>query len=178
MPPLSQPFTGKYEEERLAYPAGNTAAKGKKTRTSDRDLVALIREGRSTEDVSAATGITAAHINTRLHRLGLGNDGQPMTAPVVKREPVVTWHAEDDQEWLYSAACATEVHNPEVWFPANILDERVRMAKEICGRCDVRAKCLDVALKAEAGLSRQYRAGIVGGLTVDERMLLGAEAVA
>lgn len=154
------------------------AAKGKHTRTSDRDLTILAREGRTLDQIAEATGITTAHIVTRLRRLGLDNDGQPVMETIVKREPVVSWYAEGDAEWLDLAACATEGHNPETWFPTNILDERVRQAKDICGRCDVRAKCLDVALKAEAGLGRQYRAGIIGGLTVDERMALGSEAVA
>lgn len=149
------------------------AAKGKHTRTSDHELANLAREGHTPDDISAATGITVAHIITRLRRLGLDNDGQPMVTPAPTREKVVTWLAGADEEWRADASCFTGGHDPELWFALPRFSADIEQtAKAICHDCPVRLKCLDSALKAEEGLSHQYRAGIFGGLTVNERMAL------
>lgn len=155
------------------------AAKGKHTRLSDADLVTLARDGHTPEQIGAGTGITAAHIVTRLRRLGLGNDGQPVVEPTPVRERVVSWDAGRDESWRGDAACFTGGHDPELWFakPARH-PEANAAAKAICAECPVRLTCLDTALKAEAGMAWQYREGIFGGLTVRERMALDSEAVA
>lgn len=153
------------------------ATKGKRTRLTSADLVTLAREGRTPDNIAAATGYTAATIVGRLRRLGLDDNGDPMPEPTpAPRTPVVSWHA-SDASWLEHAACAG--HDPELWFPKGPgVVEQTAAAKAICDTCPVRARCLDVALTAEDGLSAWYRSGIVGGLTVGERMALVAEAVA
>jgi hypothetical protein len=63
---------------------------------------------------------------------------------------------------LDSAACRGK--DPEIFFDDAIL------AKAICSLCPVREACLEQALTAERGLSKDRRHGIVGGLNPTERL--------
>ena len=156
-----------------------SATTGKKTRLTDHELANLAREGHTPDEIAAAHGIGPAHVRTRLRDLGLAYDGSPVVVAPKPRERVVNWNAGRDEEWRDDAECFRGGHNPELWFVSPDQQPKLAaVAKVICGSCDVRAKCLDVALRAEEGLSRQYRSGIVGGMTVSERMALGSEAVA
>lgn len=157
------------------------ATKGKRTRLTDRDLAELVREGRTPEDIATATGYTAPTIRGRLRDLGIDDAGQPMTqpAPTRRNPPVVAWYGDGDESWRDLAACATGGHALDTFFPVGPHDSPlVAEAKRICRGCPVSAKCLDVALKAEGTSARDSRAGIFGGLTVNERVALGREAVA
>ncbi len=70
---------------------------------------------------------------------------------------------------LDRALCAQA--DPEAWFPEKGQNgARTRTAKAICGRCPVRAGCLDWAL----GRGELY--GIWGGLTSGERRRLRSTA--
>lgn len=156
------------------------AQDGKRTRLSDHELANLARDGHTPEDIADATGISAAHIRTRLRRLGLGDDGQAVRAALqALRKPVVPWYAEGDIEWMAHAACADNDHGPELWFALpGSHPNAVEAAKTVCAACPVSVKCLEMALRAEAGTGFESRAGIYGGMTVQERMALGSEAVA
>jgi hypothetical protein len=87
-----------------------------------------------------------------------------MTAMMARRSatPVGEWHAE--------AACRSGV-DPELFFPAAASGPtyavQVAAARAVCGRCPVRARCLDWALD-------QLPYGIAGGLTEQERTRLRA----
>lgn len=70
--------------------------------------------------------------------------------------------APEDLDWRGSALCA-EV-DPELWFPRK--GEPSAPAKLLCGRCDVRAECLEYALE----MNEQF--GVWGGLSTKERMTL------
>lgn len=67
-------------------------------------------------------------------------------------------------DWMESALCA-QVGDPEAWFPYK--GDRAAAVKAICGRCPVRAECLDFAM--DAG---ELRHGIWGGLTATQRQRL------
>lgn len=72
---------------------------------------------------------------------------------------------------LARAACAP--HDPELWFPKNQTapeTAKAVKAKEICGRCSVRADCLAQAL------DRNEQHGIFGGLDDAERRALKRSA--
>jgi WhiB family redox-sensing transcriptional regulator len=58
------------------------------------------------------------------------------------------------------ALCAQA--DPEEWFPGK--GGSVRMAKRICGRCDVQARCLSAALGAPEEMD-----GVWGGTSVRQR---------
>lgn len=156
------------------------AQDGKRTRLSDHELIGLINDGRTPDEIADATGISAEHLRTRLRRQGYDDNGAPVdtTPRPPQRKPVVSWYADDDVEWMSLASCFA-ARTPELWFakPAS-QPLAVAEAKRICGSCPVRVKCLDMALKAEGGQGVDSRAGIYGGLTVAERWALGSEAVA
>lgn len=67
-------------------------------------------------------------------------------------------------DFRHRAACRNVT--PELFFPiahGQPAQAQIRRAKAVCGRCPVRAECLDYAL--EQGLDH----GIFGGFTADER---------
>ncbi|MBB6475398.1 WhiB family redox-sensing transcriptional regulator [Sphaerisporangium rubeum] len=66
--------------------------------------------------------------------------------------------------WLRRAACRSE--DPELFFPISATGPGQRQhdqAKAVCGRCPVRAACLDYALRTH------QEHGIWGGTDPDER---------
>ena len=70
-------------------------------------------------------------------------------------------------DWRHRSACLNE--NPDLFFPighAGPARAQVEVAKQVCGRCEVREPCLSWAL--EAGLDH----GVLGGLTDAERRAL------
>ncbi len=68
------------------------------------------------------------------------------------------------QEWAEDAACANHP-DPDVFFRGGgPVPDAVRA---LCGRCAVRGKCLDLALRAESAGYRRY--GIFGGLSAEAR---------
>jgi len=67
-----------------------------------------------------------------------------------------------DRDWRELALC-TQV-DPELWFP--VKGESPAAAKLLCGRCEVRAECLEFALDS----NEQF--GVWGGLSSDERRAL------
>jgi WhiB family redox-sensing transcriptional regulator len=42
-------------------------------------------------------------------------------------------------------------------------------ARQVCGRCVVRAQCLDEAMRREGGSSHEYRSGMFGGMSPRQR---------
>src|SRR4051794_12857165 len=68
----------------------------------------------------------------------------------------------DAPEWQERALCSQT--DPEAFFPEK--GGSTREAKRICGRCDVKAECLEYAL------GHDERFGIWGGLSERERRKL------
>ncbi|MEY4499562.1 MAG: hypothetical protein RL319_550 [Actinomycetota bacterium] len=73
---------------------------------------------------------------------------------------------EDPLGWQADAICAQT--DPEAFFPEK--GGSTREAKKICGGCDVKAQCLEYALKNDE------RFGIWGGLSERERRKLKKRA--
>lgn len=73
------------------------------------------------------------------------------------------------EPWFESANCATT--DPDLMFDK----ERRKDARRICSDCDVAAICLQVAMTEEAGKHQSERAGIVAGLTANQRWRLERE---
>jgi WhiB family transcriptional regulator, redox-sensing transcriptional regulator len=74
---------------------------------------------------------------------------------------------EDDgrQGWLDQAACRDT--DPERFFPEPGEQVKAAEAKAICGGCQVRDHCLDLAVKAAGGIDHDH--GIFGGTLPSER---------
>lgn len=73
-------------------------------------------------------------------------------------------HDPDDMRWIARARCIGE--DPDLFFPvgsAGPAAEQVARARSICGRCPVRAECL------EWSLMTCQDAGVWGGLDEEER---------
>jgi WhiB family transcriptional regulator, redox-sensing transcriptional regulator len=69
-------------------------------------------------------------------------------------------------DWHTRAAC---VHgDADLFFPDRTAGPGIERAKQICGSCPVRARCLDWAL------SNRVVFGIWGGRTVAERRVMGS----
>lgn len=72
-------------------------------------------------------------------------------------------------DWRASALCATPAGRRINWFP-NPSDERgIAKAQAVCAACPVAAACLRDALNQEGGSHPEYRWGVRGGLTGDQR---------
>jgi WhiB family redox-sensing transcriptional regulator len=65
-------------------------------------------------------------------------------------------------EWILGAACAET--DPEAFFPDN--GGSMDRVKAVCGRCDVRERCLTEALERDEAF------GIFGGLSAEARQRL------
>lgn len=68
--------------------------------------------------------------------------------------------------WAEQALCAQA--DPDAWFPDQGRGDLVTAARRICGRCPVRAQCLDYALSG-ADTWAGVATGIWGGTTARER---------
>jgi WhiB family redox-sensing transcriptional regulator len=67
-------------------------------------------------------------------------------------------------DWRHRAACLSE--EADLFFPIGSSDsayQQIEQAKAVCQRCDVRAECLEWALK----VGQDH--GVWGGLSADER---------
>ena len=72
--------------------------------------------------------------------------------------------------WAENALCA-QADDPDAWFPDKGRSAPAVTAKQICGRCPVRAECLDYALSG-ADTWKGISTGIWGGTTPRERARL------
>jgi WhiB family redox-sensing transcriptional regulator len=75
--------------------------------------------------------------------------------------------------WTEGAACTPD--DLPLFFPKGRGGRqgdprRVQAAKDICGRCPIRERCLSKALEEEAGEAMRW--GVRGGLDADERAAL------
>ncbi|MFD3614463.1 WhiB family transcriptional regulator [Streptomyces sp. NPDC058676] len=68
-----------------------------------------------------------------------------------------------DREWELKAACKSE--DPDVFFSS----KSVGLARQICHDCPVRMECLESAIVREARVAKEFRTGIVAGLTGAQR---------
>ncbi|GGX49282.1 WhiB family transcriptional regulator [Streptomyces noursei] len=69
--------------------------------------------------------------------------------------------------WQDQALCAQT--DPELFAPNVYNAATTRDAKDICGRCSVKARCLEEALAEEGDTPVQMRAAVRGGTTPRER---------
>jgi WhiB family transcriptional regulator, redox-sensing transcriptional regulator len=72
------------------------------------------------------------------------------------------------QAWLDQAACREL--DPERFFPESGEHTKAAEAKAICGSCEVRDQCLELAVKAAGGLDADH--GVFGGTLPAERSQL------
>jgi WhiB family transcriptional regulator, redox-sensing transcriptional regulator len=90
-----------------------------------------------------------------------------MPKPQAAEGRIVMTHA--DPDWRSQSACLTA--DPELFFPLSSMGpslDQLTEAKKVCGRCSVRAECLDFAL------STQQVHGVWGGTSEEERRQLAA----
>jgi Transcription factor WhiB len=83
-------------------------------------------------------------------------------------QPVTVVEEGGRQGWLDQAACRDS--NPEQFFPEPGEQAKAAEAKAICGYCQVRDHCLDLAVKAAGGLDQDH--GVFGGTLPAERSRL------
>lgn len=72
--------------------------------------------------------------------------------------------------WTAVAACAGM--DPDIFHPHGKGNALYIRARAVCARCPVRAQCLAEALAVEVSRTGEYRHGMWGGLTPDERASL------
>ena len=71
--------------------------------------------------------------------------------------------------WAESALCAQA--DPDAWFPGRGQHVAARRAIQVCGRCPVRAECLELALSGADSWGGIVH-GVWGGTTPNERIQL------
>jgi hypothetical protein len=87
-----------------------------------------------------------------------------------RAEPALVVEDDGRQAWLDQAACRDL--DPERFFPESGEHTKAAEAKAICGSCQVRDQCLDLAVKAAGGLDHDH--GVVGvGLPPEPTRLRG-----
>ena len=69
--------------------------------------------------------------------------------------------------WRDRATCADM--DPEIFFPRTGDLAGIEHARQICSFCPVIQECLEMALEAECGAGKSYRAGVFGGLSPSQR---------
>lgn len=74
-----------------------------------------------------------------------------------------------DREWELKAACRDT--DPEVFFSSR----SVGLARQTCEACPVRMTCLESALVREEGVAKEFRTGIVAGVTGAQRWGIAQE---
>ena len=85
-----------------------------------------------------------------------------------RAEPALVVEDDGRQAWLDQAACRDQ--DPERFFPESGEHTKAAEAKAICGSCQVRDHCLDLAVKAAGGLDHDH--GVFGGTLPAERSRL------
>jgi WhiB family redox-sensing transcriptional regulator len=70
-------------------------------------------------------------------------------------------------DWRKSATCRGM--NDDTFFPAPGKTAATNYAKSICAMCPARRACLEDALRAEGGRTKNYRFGVRGGKTPGQR---------
>lgn len=93
-----------------------------------------------------------------------------MTATPLASSPIP--FITDSRDWRLRATCRSV--DPDLFFPVSTPGSdryaaEVAEAKQVCGNCPVRARCLEVALGIEG---KRDRFGVAGGLDQDERTAL------
>ncbi|AMW11649.1 hypothetical protein A4E84_20410 [Streptomyces qaidamensis] len=68
-----------------------------------------------------------------------------------------------DREWELKAACKGV--DPDVFFKS----QTIGLARQTCDGCPVRMECLEATLVREAGVAKEFRTGLVAGLTGKQR---------
>lgn len=68
------------------------------------------------------------------------------------------------EPWMADGACTTV--DPEMFFPAHGDRPATRRAVAVCEGCDVRAQCLEYAMRTK------QRHGVYGGMGMKQRELL------
>ncbi|MFJ8146611.1 WhiB family transcriptional regulator [Streptomyces sp. NPDC096048] len=75
-------------------------------------------------------------------------------------------------DWRDQALCATPAYCGVDFFPQPGDQQGAAEARTVCEGCPVRMACLRDALRQEGGSRAEYRHGIRGGLTAEERRTL------
>lgn len=77
----------------------------------------------------------------------------------------------DPDGWTLRARCRGAADR--VFFPLGttrtLVEDKHADAKAICAPCPVTAQCLQRAMRTEGSTAADYRHGVFGGLTPDER---------
>jgi WhiB family transcriptional regulator, redox-sensing transcriptional regulator len=115
-------------------------------------------------DVARLLGVRAGRVRQVLGPLRTAH--RNTTLGHAERSPVI----EDDgrQGWLDQAACRDM--DPERFFPESGEHTKAAEAKAICGSCQVRDQCVELAVKAAGGLDQDH--GVFGGTLPAERSQL------
>ncbi len=113
-------------------------------------------------DVARLVGVREGRVRQVLGPLRTGH--RNTTTDQAARPPLVV---EDDgrQGWLDQAACRDQ--DPERFFPEPGEQVKAAEAKAICGGCQVRDHCLELAVKAAGGIDHDH--GVFGGTLPAER---------
>lgn len=85
-------------------------------------------------------------------------------------ELIAFYDPSDDATWRDRVACRDM---PTTLFFLKQGESRLAVqAYSVCRTCDVRKECLDMAMAAEEGCTKNDRYGIFGGMSATERALL------
>jgi WhiB family transcriptional regulator, redox-sensing transcriptional regulator len=118
-------------------------------------------------DLARLVGVREGRVRQVLGPLRTAHRNNTTTTTDRAEPPVVV---EDDgrQAWLDRAACRDM--DPERFFPESGEQVKAAEAKAICAACQVRDRCLELAVKAAGGIDADH--GVFGGTLPAERSRL------
>jgi len=138
--------------------AGQLPAGGLTVRERTTAVSRLTGSGLSARQVGARIGVSPRTVVRARRRSWERAEAQGPEAVA----GLLGWSGGGSGAWRDEALCRQV--DPELFFPET--GGSAREAKQVCGRCPVRAACLDWAI------AHDQRYGVWGGLTVSERIQL------
>lgn len=125
------------------------------------ELAARVRDGEPLKDVARSVDLDPQGLANRLRAAGFMPTGEAERdyRRRLMKEHLATKLLTYKEPWMQDALCAQV--DGDLWFPEK--GQSTAEAKAVCGRCDVRAECLEYSLQ------NKERFGVFAGVSERER---------
>jgi WhiB family redox-sensing transcriptional regulator len=119
----------------------------------------------SSRDLAAELHTSADYVSRVVRELRAAHRASPAAPRSEPTGPAAPPPAGEGSSWLARAACRDQ--DPELFFPERGQKAKAQAAKQVCAGCQVRADCLELAVKSAA--SRGDDHGIFAGTKPHQR---------
>ena len=119
----------------------------------------------NSRDLAAELHTSPDYASRVMRELRATHRTSPTAAPSAPVRADTPAPAGEGVSWLERAACRDQ--DPELFFPERGQQAKAQAAKQVCAGCQVKADCLDLAVKSAASRGEDH--GIFGGTKPHER---------